>query len=98
MSDTTPHRKINLRKYSRPKPSRNPPNRANEPETTQAPSPTPRNSISPTPPPSPTRPSTVENFKNVYTDIKNKSSFSGDISAIANQIPSFRLARRFKPY
>ena len=98
MNDTTPHRKISLRKYSRPKPPRNPPNLANEQETSRAPSPIPKNSISPTPPPSPTRPSTVESFRKIYTDVNNQSSFSGNATAIANQIPSFRLARRFKPY
>ena len=98
MSDQTPQRKINLRKYSRPKPSRNPQSPANGPERVLHQSPIPNELISQTPPPSPTRPSTAESFKNIYTNVKNKSSFSGNLAAIANQLPSYRSARRYKPY
>ena len=102
MNDQTPQRKINLRKYSRPKLQRNPTSPANEFATNQpqtpTPSPTPNASPTTTPPPSPTRPSTAESFRRVYTDISNKSSYSGNIRDIANQIKSFRLARRLSPY
>ena len=98
MSDRTPQRKINLRKYSRPKPSRNPPSPPNGPERVLLQNPIPNESVSPTPPPSPTPPSTAESFKQIYTNVKNKSSYSGNLADIANQLPSYRSARRFKPY
>ena len=103
MNDQTPQRKISLRKYSRPKLQRNPTSPANDfarnQTQTPIPSPTPSaTATTTTPPPSPTRPSTVENFKRIYTDTKNNSSYSGNIRDIANQIKSYRLARRFSPY
>ena len=98
MNDQTPQRKINLRKYSRPKPQRNPPSPANVPGTSQPPSPTPSEATTATPPPSPTRPSTAVDFRSKYKDIKNQSSYSGNIQDIANQIQSYRLARRLSPY
>ena len=102
MSDQTPQRKINLRKYSRPKPQRNPPSPVNDFAMSQPPSPIPSPTTSATttttPPPSPTRPSTAESFKRIYTDTKNHSSYSGNVRDIANQIKSYRLARRFSPY
>ena len=98
MSDQTPQRKINLRKYSRPKLQRNPKSPANDLERNQAPSPTPNVTIPTTPPPSPTVQSTAENFKRIYTDTSNELSYSGDINAIANKIKSYRLARKYTPY
>ena len=98
MSGQTPQRKINLRKYSRPRLLRNPASPANDPETSQPPSPTPNAATPTTPPPSPTHLSTAANFKQIYTNTSNSASFSGDIHKIANQIKSYRLARRFSPY
>ena len=103
MSDQTPQRKINLRKYSRPKPQRKPTSPANDFVRSQPPSPIPSPTLSATtttttPPPSPTRPSTAESFRRIYTDKSNKLSYSGNIQDIANQIKSYRLERRFSPY
>ena len=42
----------------------------------------------------PTTPTTVENFRKYYEDVENPQSFSGDIKAIANQIPSYRFVER----
>ena len=56
-----------------------------------------------TPPPSPQETKVIpkdqniaENFKNAYEDIKNPSSYSADVQAIANGIESYRLEDRLK--
>ena len=40
--------------------------------------------------PTQTTQSTPENFKSAYEDLNNPLSYSGDIRAIANSIPSYR--------
>ena len=44
----------------------------------------------PNPSPTQTTQFTPENFKNAYEDLNNPLSYSGDIRAIANNIPSYR--------
>ena len=39
---------------------------------------------------------TVENFKDAYEDLNKPLSYSGDIKAIANNIPSYRLVDRLQ--
>ena len=46
--------------------------------------------------PTPTPPSTPENFKSAYEDLKNPLSFSGDIRSIASTIPSYRYEKLVK--
>ena len=41
-------------------------------------------------PMTPSPQSTAANFKNIYSDPNYSNSFSGDLTAIANQIPSYR--------
>ena len=41
-------------------------------------------------PMTPSPQSTAANFKNIYSDPNYTNSFSGDLTAIANQIPSYR--------
>ena len=89
---------INLRRLAKPKLLERRRKQLNDLEMSAIPNPTVQNDLSPMMSnptmkihrKNPSPQSTVENFKDIYSDLSNPASFSGDIQEIANQIPSYR--------
>ena len=89
---------INLRRFAKPKLLERRKRQSSDLEMSVIQNPRVQNDPNPTmssptmnnPQKNPNPQSTVENFKNIYSDPSNPASFSGDIQEIANQIPSYR--------
>ena len=93
--------KISLRKFAKPKPVQRKSRQSNDHEIPARPTPTnqndqnlPLNQLTPTSQSkaqmTQNHQSTAENFESIYKDLDSAASYSGDLKAIANKIPSYR--------